>query len=53
MKKHLRGGRSVVLLLTGGCLLQLAGCLSGLTSVYASYLESSVLRAFFGPLFSP
>ena len=53
MQKHLRGGRSVVLLLMGGCLLQLTGCLSGLSMVYVSYLESSVLRALFGPLFSP
>ncbi len=53
MQKQLRSARFLALFLTGGCLLQLAGCLSGLTSVYVSYVESSGLRALFGPLFSP
>ena len=53
MQRRYRSGRFVALLVTGGCLLQLAGCLSGLTTVYLSYMESSVLRALFGPLFAP
>ncbi|UCC30124.1 MAG: hypothetical protein JSU86_18240 [Phycisphaerales bacterium] len=44
---------SVALLLTGGCLLQVAGCVTGLAPVYLSLAESAVLSLLLGIPASP
>ncbi len=44
---------SVVLVLTGGCLLQVTGCVTGLAPVYLSFAESAVLNFLLGSLVLP
>jgi len=50
MQTKRRLERIAVLMATGGCLLQVAGCAAGLAPAYASLVESAVLRALIGAL---
>ena len=52
MGKH-RCLRRIALVLTGGCLLQLTGCVSGLAPVLVSFAESAILSALLGGLATP
>ena len=45
--------RVAVLVLTGGCLLQVGGCAAGLTPVYLSLAESTILSALMQYFISP
>ena len=38
-----RIGRTLLLIASGACLVQVAGCLSGIAPVVMSYLESALL----------
>ena len=38
-----RMGRTLLLLASGACLVQVAGCLSGIAPVALSYLQSALL----------
>lgn len=40
--------RRLALVATGGCLLQLTGCASGLAPVLISFIESAVLGSLLG-----
>ncbi|UCE58118.1 MAG: hypothetical protein JSU63_11795 [Phycisphaerales bacterium] len=53
MSKFSRLRRIGVLVVTGGCLLQVAGCVSGLTPVLLSVLESVAFNAITGALLGP
>jgi len=44
---------SVVLVLTGGCLLQVTGCVTALAPVYLSLAESAVLSMLLGMSAAP
>ena len=44
MRMPRRFGRILALLATGGCLVQVTGCASGLVPAYLSFAESTVLR---------
>ena len=48
MRKRHRLGRFVILLTTGGCLLQVVGCVAGLAPTIVSYAESAALRGLLG-----
>lgn len=43
----------MALLFTGGCLLQVTGCVTGLAPVYLSLVESAVLSLLLGVPASP
>ena len=44
MKKRRQLGRFVILVAVGGCLLQVAGCLTGLLPVVGGLAEAAALR---------
>ena len=44
IRKRCRFGRFVILVAVGGCLLQVAGCLTGLLPVLGSFAEAEALR---------
>ena len=46
-------GRFIALALTGGCLLQLTGCVTGLLPVALSFAESTILSDLLGRLATP
>ena len=48
MRRRHRLGRFVILLATGGCLLQVVGCVAGLAPAMVSYAESAALRGLLG-----
>jgi hypothetical protein len=50
MREHRKLGRFVILVVSGGCLLQVVGCISGLAPVFASYAESAALHGLLGVL---
>ena len=53
MSEPSRFRRMAVLMLTGGSLLQVAGCTSGLAPVFLSLLESAVYSALTAALLTP
>ena len=50
MRKHRKLGRFVILVVSGGCLLQVVGCVSGLLPVLGGFAESAALRGLLGYL---
>ena len=53
MTKHPKVGRFVALVVSGGCLLQLVGCATGLMPVALSFAESALLSGLLSGLAAP
>jgi hypothetical protein len=50
MHRQRRFIRLAALVVSGGCLMQLVGCLSGLVPVYVSFAESAALSILISQL---
>lgn len=53
MPKHPKVGRLIALAVSGGCLVQLVGCTTGLIPVALSFVESAMLSGLLSGLTSP